>query len=434
MIVTWMLFTLAIGLSLSAAAAAADRIASALGRPTRFVWLAVIVASAAWPCVAMLAGRGAPAPLGASSAALAPFTIGLGGVGDAIARVSGGALGAQLGTILLVAWGALTTVLLVRLVRALRSFARQCVAWPARSIEGVRIRVSTDVGPAVLGLDPMEIVLPEWTLALDQPLRAMVLHHEEEHRLARDPYLLLAAATAVALMPWNAALWWQARRLRLAIETDCDARVLGAHPHPERYGLLLLTIAQRRAASASLFAPALSEPTSHLERRIIAMRRPLTPVSRLRLLKLGAAAVVAGAVACSVDAPDKPTSPRDRAAAIPASGSRVVAPNLSARTDANGGALFEFQVEKPVTAVGGPTPRYPAALRSAHVQGDVQAQYVVDTAGHPEMSTFKVLKSSDPLFNEAVKEALAGWRFEPAEVGGRKVKQLVQQTFKFAAK
>src|SRR5881628_3003138 len=81
-----------------------------------------------------------------------------------------------------------------------------------------------------------------------------------------------ATAIAVALMPWNIALWLQARRLRLAIEMDCDARVLRVHPSPERYGLLMLTIAQRRAVAPTLFAPMLSEPTSQLERRIIAMR------------------------------------------------------------------------------------------------------------------------------------------------------------------
>ena len=33
---------------------------------------------------------------------------------------------------------------------------------------------------------------------------------------------------AVVLMPWNLPLWWQWRRLRFAIEVDCDARVLAS--------------------------------------------------------------------------------------------------------------------------------------------------------------------------------------------------------------
>jgi protein TonB len=95
--------------------------------------------------------------------------------------------------------------------------------------------------------------------------------------------------------------------------------------------------------------------------------------------------------------------------------------------------LFEFQVEKPVTQLpGGSTPRYPDILRQAGVEGEVLAQFVVDTVGRAEMGSFKTLKSSHDLFAAAVKSALPGMRFIPAEVGGRKVRQLVQQPFSFA--
>jgi len=94
---------------------------------------------------------------------------------------------------------------------------------------------------------------------------------------------------------------------------------------------------------------------------------------------------------------------------------------------------FEFQVEKPVRlASGSPNPAYPAELKAAKVSGVVLAQFVVDTLGRAEVSTFKVLKSDHQLFTEAVKNTLPDLRFIPAEVGGRKVKQLVQQPFTFA--
>ena len=94
---------------------------------------------------------------------------------------------------------------------------------------------------------------------------------------------------------------------------------------------------------------------------------------------------------------------------------------------------FEFQVEKQVAPVpGNPQPRYPDMLRSANVEGEVLAQFVVDTTGRAEMSTFKVLKASHDLFTNSVKSALANMRFYPAEVGGRKVKQLVQMPFVFS--
>jgi protein TonB len=95
--------------------------------------------------------------------------------------------------------------------------------------------------------------------------------------------------------------------------------------------------------------------------------------------------------------------------------------------------FFEFQVEKPVTALpGSASPRYPDILRQAGVEGEVLAQFVVDTTGRAEMNSFKVLKTSHDLFGTSVKNALAGMRFIPAEVGGRKVRQLVQQPFSFA--
>ena len=39
-------------------------------------------------------------------------------------------------------------------------------------------------------------------------------------------------------------------------------------------------------------------------------------------------------------------------------------------------------------------------LRSANVEGEVLAQFVVDTTGRAEMGTFKVLKSSHDLFTQ----------------------------------
>jgi protein TonB len=93
---------------------------------------------------------------------------------------------------------------------------------------------------------------------------------------------------------------------------------------------------------------------------------------------------------------------------------------------------FEFQVEKQVSAVPGTTNlRYPDMLRSANVEGEVLVQFEVDTLGRADLSKFKVLKSSHDLFTNSVKNALGQMRFYPAEIGGRKVRQLVQQPFNF---
>jgi protein TonB len=77
-------------------------------------------------------------------------------------------------------------------------------------------------------------------------------------------------------------------------------------------------------------------------------------------------------------------------------------------------------------------PRYPDALRSAKVEGEVLAQFVVDQTGTPDVTTLKVLKSTHELFTQAVQNALPAMRFNPAQVGGRPVKQLVQMPFAFS--
>lgn len=93
---------------------------------------------------------------------------------------------------------------------------------------------------------------------------------------------------------------------------------------------------------------------------------------------------------------------------------------------------YDFQVEKPVMqAPGSATPQYPDILRQAGVEGDVLVTFVVDTTGRAEPASLKILRSTHELFTKAVRSALPRMRFIPAEVGGKKVKQLVQQPFTF---
>jgi beta-lactamase regulating signal transducer with metallopeptidase domain len=263
MIASWMLYTAVVGALMAVAAIALDRVAVARRRPTRMIWFAALVLSIAWPI-----GRAATrlAPEQARAVRLMPFSITVqsGAITSRASRLNRDAIDRAL----LFVWCGLSALLLLRLTRGVITLRRTSSTWTPVEIDGTPVRLSSNVGPAVIGLRSMDVVLPEWILSLDEPLRAIVLRHEEEHRSARDPYLLFGAALAVALMPWNVALWFQARRLRLAIELDCDARVLRTHPSTERYGLLMLTIAQRRSVAPTLFAPMLSEPTTQLERRI----------------------------------------------------------------------------------------------------------------------------------------------------------------------
>jgi TonB family protein len=419
--ITWMLYTAVIAALVGIAALALERVAAARGLPMRFVWLASMIVSVGWAAASavrrLMPDMGEPVRLMPFSITLEPTRA---MANDGISIIDA----AMLERGLLALWIGLSALLLGRLFVAVRTLQRTRRQWRAANVDGVAVQLSPNVGPAVVGLRSMDVVLPEWIMTLDAPLRALVLRHEEEHRAARDPHVLFASAVAVALMPWNPALWLQAKRLRLAIEMDCDARVLRAHPSPERYGLLMLTIAQRRSMAPPMFAPMLSEPTSQLERRIIAMRSMTRKVARATVVGGLAIAVSVLLFACALQS-DNPVSPK---------------PGVGAKSGLRGPiavsenqTYFEFQVEQAVSvAAGNPRPHFPDALRAANIEGEVLAQFVADTLGLADMRTFKVLKSSHDLFTDAVRTVLPAMHFNPALVGGRKVKQLVQMPFQFS--
>ncbi|MDP9204514.1 MAG: TonB family protein [Gemmatimonadota bacterium] len=98
------------------------------------------------------------------------------------------------------------------------------------------------------------------------------------------------------------------------------------------------------------------------------------------------------------------------------------------------GPYMEFQVEKPVEKIGGEAPEYPASLRDSGVEGEVLAQFVVGENGRYEGGSLKILKSSNPAFSAAVKDALPRMKFSAAQIGGKKVAQLVQMPFQFNLK
>lgn len=93
---------------------------------------------------------------------------------------------------------------------------------------------------------------------------------------------------------------------------------------------------------------------------------------------------------------------------------------------------FEFQVDKPVTPRANmQNLKYPGGLRLRNIEGNVLIQFVVHIDGTADMRTFKVLRSTHAAFTEAVREYVSQLRFNPAELNGRVVRQLVQQPFNF---
>jgi bla regulator protein blaR1 len=398
------------------ATAATTRLFASRSKPTRFVWMIGMIMAMSWPLLTAAYAKVSDAGLRDGGGPLTMTRL-----ETLVIQATAVSSGWPLDSLLLGGWFILSGVLLGRIAVAMIMLGRQRAAWHQMRVDGTMVRVSDSTGPAVIGLRNQEIVIPAWSLDLAPSLRTVVLRHEREHCDARDPLLIVVSRVLIALLPWNLPLWWLGSRLRLAIETDCDARVLRHETDVERYGMLLLMIAQRRAVSPAL-ATMLSEPTSHLERRIRSMRSSLR-LSRSAALSLASTAVISILLACAVPDATEATSSAQSQRVKSAKEPVVVGANQ---------AYFEFQVEKQAAVARAAQPRYPDMLRAANVEGEVLAQFVVDTMGKAEMSSFKVIKTSHDLFSNSVRDALPQMTFHPAAVGGRKVRQVVQMPFQYA--
>ena len=192
-------------------------------------------------------------------------------------------------SLVLLVWGIANALRVAFLVYVSR---RQAGSLKSPVVDGVPIVVTDQLGPATVGLMRSNVLVPRWVLTLPGVQRRYVLRHEEEHRRAHDVHLLLFASLPLLLMPWNLAMWWMLRRLSIAVELDCDTRVVAALGDAPAYGELLLTVAQA-ASRAPRLQPAFLGGAGSLERRLRALVSPaplrraqkfLLPVLTLALL------------------------------------------------------------------------------------------------------------------------------------------------------
>lgn len=424
MIAAWMLGSTLFALLLCAAAYAGERALRLTRRPTRTAWGVALVLAVAWPFMAPLVLKPAAA-LSSNVTASVPMD------GWSPATIIAAQLPANVvtweertATLLFVVWAVVSAAMLIRLLVATQVLSRLTRNAQQLNLDGEPVLLTESLGPAVIGFWTPRVAVPEWLLQLDEPLRELVLRHEHEHCRSRDPQLVWMASLAVALMPWNIGIWIMSRRLRLAMEIGCDARTLGRETDAQKYSKLLLLIAQRQ--SSYPLASMLAESTSHLSQRITAMQ--MTPLKKpmVRVALLTAAASAAVVAACSPRIASDLTGPGIKSVS-------AVAAKAEAEKMSPGNVYFESQVEKPVTTAPGSTgPTYPAELRAQKVEGTVLAMFVVDEQGRADSATLKIMKTTRPEFETAIREALPNMRFVAAEIGGRSVKQLVQQPFKFS--
>jgi len=125
-----------------------------------------------------------------------------------------------------------------------------------------------------------------------------------------------------------------------------------------------------------------------------------------------------------------------RASGIPTGGSvRSSDGDVTSRGGLNSGgsgrAYDENQVERAVQVTRQPAPRYPDALKSVGVEGQVSIRFIVSAEGRVEPGSIDVISTPHKLFADAVRASLLNSRYRPAEAGGRSVRQLVEQSFSF---
>lgn len=156
-------------------------------------------------------------------------------------------------------------------------------------VDGIPVVVTDLLGPATVGFWRSRVLVPRWVLALPGAQRRYILRHEDEHRRVHDAQLLFVASLPLLLMPWNLAMWWQLRRLCLAIEIDCDNRVVAGLGDATAYRELLLKVAQASSRGPRL-QPAFLGGMGSLERRLTQLVAP-TPLRHFQRFLLPALAV-----------------------------------------------------------------------------------------------------------------------------------------------
>lgn len=361
------------------------------GWPVRWLWAGALAASLLVPAMAVMVpappDAAAPSPSGDLRPAASPSS------GAAAWRVDPGAVvprwGAGLDDVILGGWAAASAAVLLALGLHAAVLRRRARGWRWRTVDGVGVWVAPDAGPAVVGFVRSRIVLPEWLLERSEAERAMVLAHECEHLRARDPRLILGALVLAAALPWNPAVWWQGRRLRQAVEVDCDARVLGRGADPRAYARLLLQAAEH-GAPHRLHVAALGGSHSSLERRFRLMLNSPPRIGRLRAAGAAALAWALIVAACSTTRPAADRSRQEVDLKV-----EIRRPSLEMRGPGGPGAPA-LGFEAPGRILELAASLYPPALKAAGTGGTAVVNFDILPGGAVDPASVRVVGTRRP--------------------------------------
>src|SRR4051812_10383907 len=317
---SWMLYSIVVSLLMGLAALALERSAQIRKRPARWLWGTCMVASLAIlfiPSRVSLQSpetthvdRAAPSeiltppqtsseifkPSQTTALELSRFTLPI--IGTDQTPLSDG-----VSTLLDWTWRVASMALALLILASSAHLSWRRRRWELGHMAGTAVYISEDSGPAVVGFLRPHIVVPRWLTKLSLDEQELVIAHERSHLGAYDTQLLTIAVCLLACMPWNLLLWWQLRRLRLAIEVDCDARVLSLGYPVARYSETLIAVGERQSASYAMTMAGYGSK-SFLEQRIPNMLRKKTRHARVWALALASLGV--GLAVCAAEvAPPK---------------------------------------------------------------------------------------------------------------------------------
>lgn len=336
-----MAYAVLLSACLAAAAAALEPLCRALRAPTRWAWIWGLV-------LALLATLGVMV-LPTNASREVPVAMALPAASVVVDAREGSAAAftdpfwERAGFAATVLWAGASVLLLLGLAAGAWRLARERRQAGRSHVLGHYVLLTDGVGPAVAGVRDPVALIPRWVLELDEHSQRLLLAHEMEHVRARDSALLVLGAVLAALLPWNPLVWWMSRRLRLAVEVDCDHRVLVREGGVRRYAELLLMTARMPSEHARALVAGLGERESDLERRIVAMTESTQASVRPALLRAvvpALLAVVLIAAACETPRPD-PVGP---------SALGLGAGAVAAADDSVGGRWILHEQEAPVRA------------------------------------------------------------------------------------
>ena len=306
----WMLYVVMVTMLMSIGALFAERAARLRRGRTRWIWITAIAASLAIPTVIASVSVELPSVV---TPVVAQKVVALRQVTtqalSPVMWISGSAAEPHgwrdFDSLLNMLWRAASGAMLLALIASGLVLFWRKRRWRTSTVAGASVYVTSDVGPAVVGLLRPRIVVPQWVTTALPMHQSVVIAHEQSHLDARDPQLFTFALGLLVFMPWNLPLWWQLRRLRYAIEVDCDARVLAGGIDPAHYGETLITVGERQSAYVGAVA-AMSESRSFLEERIRIMLTKPVRWRRAAIAALAGVSLALTALAAQVSPPNVP--------------------------------------------------------------------------------------------------------------------------------